>query len=151
MFFVFSSFCLLHAVLHSHQLIIRFFFVMFPVKLFADNFSQSVYRNRDHLCRDCVENTRKVFEDVDRQVFLDDQLTVDQRMFFLNNLSAIECRLVDPMADQIQTTIRSDYNLHRTCIDKIGKHLRRSNPVNHDSEGVHEKLNLSRFTFMLCI
>ena len=142
MLFVFSLFYLIHAVLHSHQSIIRFFFVMFPAKLFADNLSQSDHRDRGHLCRDCVENIRKVFEDVDRQVFLYDQLTVDQRMFFLNNLSAIERRLVDSMADQIQTAIRSDYNLRRICIDNIGKQLRHSNPVNQDSDigsrhGIH--------------
>ena len=54
---------------------------MFPAKSFADNPSQSAHRNQGQICRDCEESIRKLFKAVDRQVFLDDRLTMDQKCF----------------------------------------------------------------------
>ena len=54
-------------------------------------------------------------------------------MFLLNNLKSIERGLVDFIADQIETAVRSHYHLHRTCIGSIDERLRRFIPVSHDS------------------
>ena len=106
---------------------------MFPAKSFADNPSQSDHHNQGHICRDCEESIRKVFKDVNRQVFLDDRLTADQKMVRLNNPKSIERGLVDFIANQIETAVRSHYHLHRTCIGSIDEQFRRFIPVGHDS------------------
>ena len=106
---------------------------MFSPKSFPDNSSEPAHRNQGQICRDCEESIRKVFQDVDRQIFLDDRLTDNQKMFLLNNPKSIERGLVDFIADQIETTARSHYHLHRTCIVSIDEQLRRFIPVSHDS------------------
>ena len=131
--FVVNSFYRSYAVLRFHQLIIRFFFVMFPAKSFAGNSSQSDHCNQGKICRDCEESIHKVFQNVDGQVFLDDRLTDDQKMFLLNNPKSIERGLVDFIADQIETAARTHYHLHRTCIGSIDEKLHRFIPVSHDS------------------
>ncbi|CAF3283144.1 unnamed protein product [Rotaria sp. Silwood2] len=105
---------------------------MFPIKLPANNSLSSGYRCDYQICPDCVVTIGNILKDIEDQVFVDNDLSHDRRMFILNKCNAIEGGFIELIKGRIHKLI-SDNDIHRFCLDNIKKLSREFTLVYYDT------------------
>jgi len=93
---------------------------MSRIKSLTDNFNSSGYINHDNISPNLRLEYNKIINDLQHQLFFDQDLTHEHRMFLLNNRNTIESKFIQVLHDRINN-LNIDSDIRERLIGNINK------------------------------